>query len=105
MPLTIIFGDAIKIFSDCGEFLATGDTDRCVSVYKQNTLLAAWELLGRCRGHSRCRDTYLHYLHFISTICTFIKNISFRPLTQLMFGRHPDTGARTLLSLGKGCGA
>ena len=63
-------------WSECGEFLATLDTDRCVSVFRQNKLLAAWELLGRHRGHAR------HIL-------------------QLMFGRSPDTGDRILLSLGK----
>ena len=64
------------VFSDDGEFLATSDTDRCVSVYKQNTLLAHWELLGRYRGHNR---------HIV----------------QIMFGLDPDTGTRLLLSLGK----
>ena len=64
------------VFSEDGEFLATSDTDRCVSVYKQNTLLSHWELLGSYRGHSR---------HIV----------------QIMFGTDPDTGTRLLVSLGK----
>ena len=66
-------------WSDCGQMVATGDTDRCVSVYSQNRLLGTpwqWELLGRYRAHSR-------------------------PLLQLLFGRDPDTGKKLLLSLGK----
>ena len=66
-------------FSACGEFLATADTDRCVSVYKQNKLLGTpwqWELLGRYRGHSR-------------------------PVLQMLFGKDPETNGRLLLTLGK----
>ena len=37
--------------------------------FRQNKLLAAWELLGRYRGHSR-------------------------PVLQIMFGRNPETGDR-----------
>ena len=63
-------------FSECGEFLATVDTDRCVSVFRQNKLLAAWELLGRYRGHSRL-------------------------ILQIMFGRSPETGDRYTCTLQK----
>ena len=64
------------LFSPCGEFLATADTDRCVSVYKQNKLLSQWELLGRYKAHCR-------------------------PILQMMYGRDPDTAARILVTLGK----
>ena len=64
------------LFSPCGTFLSTLDTDRCLSVYKQNKLLGQWELLGRYRAHCRA------------------------PL-QMMYGQHPDTQARILLTLGK----
>ena len=41
------------LFSPCGTFLASLDTDRCLSVFKQNKLLSQWELLGRYRAHCR----------------------------------------------------
>ena len=80
MPFTYSKGSIRScLFSECGEFLAASDTDRCVSVYKQNKLLGSpwqWELLGRYRGHSR-------------------------PILQMLFGKDPETCGRLLFTLGK----
>ena len=65
-----------EVTSQIFQYLATSDTDRCVTVFKQNMLLGTWELLGRYRGHTR---------HIV----------------QIMFVSDPDTGHPLLVSLGK----